>query len=517
MASIAQSGTSDRLKVFISYSRRDSGEFADELLVGLELAGFAAFLDRHDIAAGEEWEVRLGALIRQADTVVYVISPESVKSPRCEWEVNHALAETKRIVPIIFKSVPDADIPVELQRRQFIAFDTGSGFTRPLAQLAEALGQDLGWIREHTRLNELAQRWYGRGRPNSLLLRGDELATAQAWADGWKPGAPAVTDVTHRLINASKTQEASDLAQSKATRRRMRGTEIAAAAFAFAAILAIFAWWQQDWLKAKSYALNNVQALSTAQERTLKPQDGFKECSDCPDMVVVPAGSFAMGSPPVDAERKADEEPQHTITFSNAFAVSKTELTFAQWDVCAAHGNCNPQVSDGGFGRGSQPLVNVTWRDASRYVAWLSATTGKPYRLLSEAEYEYAARAGTTALYPWGDSIGVGNTNCAGCGSQWDGKQPAPVGSFSANAFGIHDMIGNVWEWTADCAHADYSNAPKDGSAWVDNNGCTSRVARGGSWNAVPASLRSANRLLITPDSLYFNLGFRIARTLVGP
>jgi formylglycine-generating enzyme required for sulfatase activity len=159
----------------------------------------------------------------------------------------------------------------------------------------------------------------------------------------------------------------------------------------------------------------------------------------------------------------------------------------------------------------------VTWRDASRYVAWLSMITGKPYRLLSEAEYEYAARAGTTTVYPWGDTIGVGNTNCAGCGSQWDSKQPAPAGSFSANAFGISDMIGNVWEWTADCEHADYTSAPNDGSAWVDNNGCTSRVARGGSWNAVPAALRSANRLLITEDSLYFNLGVRVARTLAGP
>jgi formylglycine-generating enzyme required for sulfatase activity len=514
---MSQTVTSDKLKTFISYSRRDSSEFAEELLAGLELAGFAAFLDRHDIAAGEEWEARLGALIRQADTVVYVVSPESVKSQRCEWEVQRALAETKRVLPVIFKSVPDADIPAELQKRQFIRFDAASGITRPLVQLAEALRQDLDWIREHTRLNELAQRWDGRGHPVSLLLRGEELSAAQIWANHWKPGAPAVTDVILRLITASSTQEALDVAQSKAGQRRKRWTEFVAAFFAIAAVLAIVAWWQQDWLKEKSYALKDVKTLAAADERVLKSQSSFKECTDCPDMVVVPAGSFTMGSPASDAERKSTEEPQHTVTFANAFAVSKFEVTFANWDACATHGTCDPQVSDGGFGRGQQPLVNVTWRDASRYVAWLSTITGKPYRLLSEAEYEYAARAGTTTLYPWGDSIGVGNTNCAGCGSQWDGKQPAPAGSFRANAFGIYDMIGNVWEWTADCPHADYNGAPKDGSAWIDNNGCPSRVARGGSWNVVPASLRSADRLLIAEDSLYFNLGLRVARTLSGP
>jgi formylglycine-generating enzyme required for sulfatase activity len=507
----------DRLKVFISYSRRDSGEFADELLAGLELAGFSPFLDRHDIAAGEEWETRLGALIRQADTVVYVISPESVKSPRCEWEVEKAIAEAKRVLPVIFKSVADADIPAELQRRQFIHFDTGPGITRPLAQLADALRQDLDWIREHTRLGELAQRWDGRDRPASLLLRSDDLIAAQAWADRWKPGAPAVTDVVQRLITASKTQEALDRAQSMAVRRRMRWTEFLAAACGLAAFFAIVGWWQQSWLKQEFYALENVQALTAAHEHTLKPQSAFKECTDCPDMVVLPAGSFVMGSPPTDPARKPSEGPQRTVTIATPFAVSKFEVTFAQWDACAANGPCNRQVSDGGFGRGQQPVVNVTWSDAERYVAWLSAITGKSYRLLSEAEYEYAARGGTTTTYPWGDTIGTNNANCAGCGSQWDGRQPAPVGSFSANPFGLYDMIGNVWEWTADCAHATYDGAPQDGSSWVDNNGCTSRVARGGSWNVVPASLRSADRLLITAGSLYFNLGFRVARTLSAP
>src|ERR1700733_11106469 len=259
---MAQTVTSDKLKVFISYSRRDSSEFAEELLAGLELAGFAAFLDRHDIAAGEEWEVRLGPVIRQADTVVCAVSPESVKSPRCEWEVQRALAEAKRVLPVIFKSVPDADIPAELQKRQFIRFDSVSGITR---------------------LHELAQRWEERGRPVSQLLRGEELAAAQIWTDRWKPGAPAITDVMQRLITASRTQEALALVQSKAAQRRRRWTEFATAFFAIAAVLALVAWWQQDWLREKSYALKDTQVLAAADERALKPQSIFKECADCPD------------------------------------------------------------------------------------------------------------------------------------------------------------------------------------------------------------------------------------------
>src|SRR5215470_13660803 len=151
MADVSAGG---KLKVFISYSRRDSAAFADELVAGLEVAGFAPFLDRHDIAAGEDWERRLGGLITQSDTVVFVVSPEAVKSERCRWEVDRTIELSKRLLPIIFKPVPDADIPAKLSRLQFIRFDIEPGFVRPLAQLAEALRQDIEWIREYTRLGE---------------------------------------------------------------------------------------------------------------------------------------------------------------------------------------------------------------------------------------------------------------------------------------------------------------------------------------------------------------------------
>jgi internalin A len=201
------SSTGERLKVFISYSRTDSSEFADELVAGLEIAGFAPFLDRHDIAAGEDWEARLGGLIAQSDTVVFVVSPEAVKSERCTWEVNRTLELSKRLLPVIFKPVPDHYIPEKLKRLLFVRFDSGLGFARPLSQLAEALRVDLDWIREHTRLEEIATRWDRRGRPESLLLRGDDLMAARAWDAVRKPEAPEITDLQRAFINSSTEAE----------------------------------------------------------------------------------------------------------------------------------------------------------------------------------------------------------------------------------------------------------------------------------------------------------------------
>jgi len=156
----------------------------------------------------------------------------------------------------------------------------------------------------------------------------------------------------------------------------------------------------------------------------------------------------------------------------------------------------------------------VSWDDAQNYVAWLSRITGKTYRLLSEAQYEYAARAGRQTVYPWGDDLGRNNANCNGCGSQWDDKQTAPVGSFAANGFGLYDMVGNVWEWAEDCYHDSYNGAPADGTARTGGD-CNTRVVRGGSWNYNPQHLRSAIRLGVSAGDRNVVLGFRVGRTLV--
>jgi formylglycine-generating enzyme required for sulfatase activity len=260
-----------------------------------------------------------------------------------------------------------------------------------------------------------------------------------------------------------------------------------------------------------------VTPLSLTQERALKPRDTFQECTDCPQMVVVPAGSFMMGSPRNELRHTKFEEPQHRVTIAQQFAVGEFELTFDEWDACVADGGCGAyQPSDQGWGSGRRPVMNVSWDDADAYVAWLSKKTGKTYRLLSEAEYEYAARGGTTTAYPWGDAVGENNANCNGCGSQWDGKQTAPVGSFAANGFGLHDMVGNLWMWTDDCDRGSYDGAPSDGSAWTSGD-CDVRVLRGGSFFTYPFVLRSASLTRVTSNARNNFVGFRVGRTLLAP
>ncbi len=207
-------------------------------------------------------------------------------------------------------------------------------------------------------------------------------------------------------------------------------------------------------------ASTQAAPLSPIQEKALKPKDTFKECANCPEMVVVPAGSFTMGSPTTEPGHSVDESPQHTVTIVRPFAIGRFEVTFDEWDACAADGGCNGyKPADEGWGRARRPVINVSWDDAEAYIAWLSKKTGKSYRLPSGAEYEYATRAGTQTAYPWGKAIGTNNANCHACGSKWDAKQTAPVGSFAPNGFGLYDMVGNVREWTEDCYHDSYLGA----------------------------------------------------------
>ena len=221
-----------------------------------------------------------------------------------------------------------------------------------------------------------------------------------------------------------------------------------------------------------------------------KPGEIFRDCEQCPEMVVVPPGRFRMGD--LSGGGASNEKPVHDVTIASQFAVGKYEVTFAEWDACMAAGGCTHRPDDVfGWGRGSRPVINVSWDDTQAYVRWLSRETGKPYRLLSEAEWEYVARAGSTTKYHWGNDVGTNKANCDGCGSRWDAKSTAPVGSFAANAFGLFDTAGNVWEWVVDCWHDNYQGAPNYGSAWAGGD-CDYHVLRGGSWFSNPRDIRSA-------------------------
>ena len=248
-----------------------------------------------------------------------------------------------------------------------------------------------------------------------------------------------------------------------------------------------------------------------------------RECAECPKMVVVPPGRFRMGD--LSGAGGSDEKPVHDVTIASPFAVGKYEVTFAEWDACVAAAGCTHRPADKGWGRGTRPVINVSWDDTQAYVRWLSRETGKPYRLLSEAEWEYVARAGTTTKYWWGNEADHAHANygkdecCGGAvagADRWE--YTSPVGSFAANAFGLFDTAGNVWEWVADCWHDSYQGAPSDGSAWAWRN-CDSHVWRGGSWFSGPWFIRSANRSALRFRVVFgiirdYDYGFRVARTL---
>jgi formylglycine-generating enzyme required for sulfatase activity len=239
-------------------------------------------------------------------------------------------------------------------------------------------------------------------------------------------------------------------------------------------------------------------------------KDG-KDCPMCPEMVVVPAGEFRMGSSEGEAGRDGDEGPVRTVRIGAPFAVGKFEVTFAEWDACVAERGCTHKPGDQGWGRGRQPVINVSWDDARQYVAWLSGKTGKRYRLLTEAEWEYAARAGTQTRYSFGDSERQLGEHAWFSGNS--GSRAQAVGGKQANAWGLHDMHGNVWEWVEDCYTDSYRGASTDGSANATGD-CSRRVVRGGSWSNFPQLLRAAYRYgNPTVDRLY-NIGFRLARSL---
>ena len=257
-----------------------------------------------------------------------------------------------------------------------------------------------------------------------------------------------------------------------------------------------------------------IQGVTVAEaEELARVPKTFRDCDRCPEMVVVPVGSFMMGSPDSEEDRYNDEGPVRRVTMFAPFAVGKYEVTFAEWGACWADGGCRRDPRDEGWGRGNRPVINVSWKDAQAYVGWLSQQTGKQYRLLSESEWEYAARAGSQTRYAWGDGIGRNRANCRSCGSRWDGESTAPVGSFAANAFGLHDLHGNVWEWVEDCWNDSYRGARVDGAAWEVGD-CSRRVTRGGSWYSSPGHLRSASRVKDGTTSGSFHIGFRVARTV---
>ena len=328
---------------------------------------------------------------------------------------------------------------------------------------------------------------------NEALLMGFGLKQAETWA---RKRADDIPESDRDFIMRSR---------KIVQRRRVRVQMLIVALLA-----GVAAWWQSPWLKERAYWLVHTHPLPTARERMLEAGADFTECTHCPKMVVVPPGNFMMGS----LEHSlffTMELPRHPVTIKQRFAVSAFELTYDQWDACVAYGDCSPDVADE-WGRGAQPVNNVSWKDAQTYVAWLKRITGKDYRLLTEAEWEYAARAQHSAAQT---HFSFGNDDAELDQYAWyeanSERQPHPVGLKKPNVFGLFDMHGNVAEWVQDCYHDSYDAAPSDGSAWPAWN-CVRNVIRGGSYLDRPRMLRSSAREW--SDKPTYSIGVRVARSL---
>ena len=366
----------------------------------------------------------------------------------------------------------------------------------------------------------------GARRQRQALLMGLPLDTAEKWLAARQgdidPAARAFIEASVRADRAALRNRQRLLA---AVGVLMLGTIASLLGIMFRDKIGEL-WFARTTVRRYIAANFKPHVLTPEADRALKPGGFFRECvKDCPEMIVIPPGELWMGSRVGDGN--APEYPRHKVKIDKPFAVGKFEVTWDDWEACVAMRGCDGRpTGDAGFGKGRQPLINVSWDQAKAYVAWLTRMTGKPYRLLTEAEWEYAARGVTSAdaphpPYPWGDQASheyanYGTDQC--CQGKAEGRDKwiytAPVGQFPPNAFGLHDMHGNVWEWVEDPWHDDYRGAPINGSAWTEGGEASRRVVRGGSWVNNPEGLRSATRDRVASDDRNFYLGFRVGRTL---
>lgn len=501
--------------VFISYSSKDK-QAADATCAALETAGIRCWIAPRDVRPGRDYATEIVEAIETCRIMVVIVSGNSNESRQVPREVEQAVRKGVPVIPMRIE-----DVTLNQAMEYFLdSIHWLDAITPPLAKHLEFLVANV----------------------SGLLQAGPPPTDAAHVAAGIhhepvhapEPTASTGVEQTQLAPESAPEQQSAEaqplLKEASRPPRRKRSWPIVLVGclIAVIAIVAIAAWFGQP-------PTIKVTPLSQAQEQALKPKATFQECSQCPTMVVVPAGSFTMGSPANEPTRADDEGPQHQVTIAHPFAVGKYDVTrdeFAAFVRATGYGAASKcSVLSGkewvektdlswrnpGFAQtGSNPVTCVDWSDAQAYVNWLHKLTGKAYRLLSESEWEYAARAGTTTTRYWGEALGINNADCDGCGSQWDNKSTAPVGSFAANPFGLYDMAGNVDQWVADCWSKTYAGAPTDGSAWTSGD-CSTRSIRGGSWWSPPDRIRSAWRDGSVNNADRDLYGFRVARTLVTP
>jgi formylglycine-generating enzyme required for sulfatase activity len=451
--------------VFISYASKDR-KVASSLCDALENRGFPCWVAPRDVRPGENFQEAIVQAIRQAKVMVLVFSGNANNSVEVTKEL--ALASQHRLVVIpvrVEDVVPSDAFAYEFATRQWI--DLFDGWEQAVARLSKQV--------------------------ESVLAASQPMPGAAAGAlSGTPAGAPA----------AAGTAPIPAVASPPPPRRR----------WVMAAAVAVLVLGASGALAVYVNGNMGPKPLGAAQERAMAPKQVFKECPTCPEMVVVPAGSFMMG-----AADSAQASPPHLVTLARPFAAGRFAVTFDEWDACVADGGCAYRAYDRDWGRGRLPVINVSWNDAKTYVTWLARKTGKPYRLLSEAEREYVTRAGATTPFWWGATISSAQANYdgtnpfgAGPVSDWR-RKTVPVDNFDPNPFGLYQVHGNVRDWVEDCWNDSYVGAPADGSAWMSGN-CKRRVLRGTSWFDKPAdaAFRDENDAAFR----YHSFGFRVARAL---
>ena len=535
-------------KIFINYRRDDAiaaaGRLHDRLAQAFGRKNL--FMDVDHIPAGVDFIGYLEAQVASCEVFLAVMGPNwidarddagrrRIENPEdfVTIEIAAALARDIRVIPVLIDGaripkadeLPDALKPlvrrnaVEVRNAQF-----GRDAEVLVEKVREALKGDMsGPI-----------RWPVAAASGAALLLAGWVGLYQMGVPVWMPWTSGTVQQGTGAADKARTDAEAKREADAAAARKKTADDAKAAAKRADDVAAEKRIADADAAAARKKVEDDAYAARRDPALSVTPGSGqsFRDrlangqpCPMCPEMVVAPSGSFTMGSPVSEPERewwqKGTESPQLKVTISRPFAVGKFAVTFDEWDTCVADGGCNGyRPGDQSWGRGKRPVINVNWDDATAYAAWLSRKTGKTYRLLSEAEREYAARAGTTTPFWWGSSITPtqanydGNYSYAGGGSKGEYRQrTVPVDTFEANPWGLYQVHGNVWEWTEDCWNDSHNGNPGNGSARTTGE-CSRRVVRGGSWSNYPLDLRAAIRLR-SPSVLRFSfLGFRLARTL---
>jgi formylglycine-generating enzyme required for sulfatase activity len=478
------------LIVMLSVRSGEAQTVGAGIIVGFDAQSLYVATADHVIFDADEWEPD-----RKPDEIVasFRLRSGSIRDAQAE-----ALPTRNRALDLAVLRVPmDAD---------FRAFVEALPFKRTRTPEALRRQQEINILA--TRLNDLGTignpqgaAWFTTDTDRFLKPEGDIIRFASSWLMIGHSGGGLFTEDWH-LVGMIQTHEPPS-----------------GVALGLDRIVATLRAW-------KIPVALELHPIPPANPKT------FKDCAHCPEMVVVPAGRFVMGVKLGRRRRESNEEPAHEVVLQRDFAVGRYEVSVGEYRAfveatgdepkrgCKVwngirHEDDKKNWRDPGYPvDDSRPVVCIDWKEAKAYADWLSDTTGHRYRLLSEAEWEYAARSGGGTRYWWGDHFVAGQANCKDCGSDWDDEKSAPVGQFLPNYFGVYDMHGNVEEWVEDCWHDNYAGAPADGNVWQNDGECKRRVKRGGTWNEPKDDARSGNRNRDGADNHTSALGFRVARDL---